>query len=146
MRAYQAMQDTRTMFFIYVVENGLNIVLDLLLYHRFGIRGLAAGLGLAYAGAAVVALVHMSRRLGGIRGAALGAAAGLVLIAAAMAAAAAWATAAGIARLPDGHRQLGVAAQVIAGIVVGVSVYLLAARALGFDDVRRSLQLRRRTG
>jgi len=146
MRAYQAMQDTRTMFFIYLVENGLNIILDILLYHRFGIRGLAAGLGLAYAGATIVALVHFSRRMDGIRGAALAAAGGLVLVAASLAAGAAWAAAAGIARLPDGHRQLGIAAQVVAGVVVGVSVYLLAARALGFDDVRRSLQLRRQTG
>jgi len=146
MRAYQAMQDTRTMFLIYLVENGANIILDILLYHRFGIRGLAAGLSLAYAVATVVALVHMSRRMGGIRGGALAAAAGLALIAAALAAGAAWATAHGIARLPDGQRQVGVAAQVIAGVGVGVTVYLLAARALGFDDVRRSLQLRRRTG
>jgi len=146
MRTYQAMQDTRTMFFVYLVENGVNIVLDLLLYHRFGIRGLAAGLALAYFVATIVALVHLSRRMGGIRGAALAAAGGLVLIAAAMAAGAAWAAAAGIARLPDGHRQIGVAGQVIVGVVVGVTVYVLAARALGFDDVRRSLQLRRRTG
>ena len=60
MRAYQAIQDTRSMFFIYLVENALNIGLDLALYHRFGIRGLAAGLSLAYAGGTIVALVHLS--------------------------------------------------------------------------------------
>jgi len=143
MRAYQAIQDTRSMFFIYLVENALNIGLDLALYHRFGIRGLAAGLSLAYAGGSIVALVHLSRRLGGIGGARLVTGVGLIVVGAAFAGGAAWGVSAGLAHLPGGTRQLGVAVRVIAGAGAGVTVYLLAARGLGFDEMRRHLQLRR---
>jgi putative peptidoglycan lipid II flippase len=144
MRAFQAVQDTRSMFFIYLVENGLNIVLDLALYHRFGIRGLAAGLSIAYLGGAVVAAVYLSRRMGGIGGARLATGFGLVVVGAAFAAGAAWGISSGLAHLPGGHRQIGVALRVIVGAVAGVGVYLLAARGLGFDEMRRLLQLRRR--
>jgi putative peptidoglycan lipid II flippase len=143
MRAYQAVQDTRSMFIVYLVENGLNVVLDLALYHRFGIRGLAAGLALAYAGATIVALVHLSRRFGGLGGSTLATGIGLIFVGGALAAGAAWGVCAGLAHLPGGTRQLGVAVRVIAGAGAGVTVYLLAATGLGFDEMRRRLQLRR---
>jgi len=144
MRAFQAVQDTKSMFVFYLVENGLNIVLDLALYHRFGIRGLAAGLSLAYAGGALVAAVYLSRRMGGIGGTRLATGLGLVVVGAALAAGAAWGVSSGLAHLPGGRRQIGVAARVIVGTGVGVTVYLLAARGLGFDEMRKLLQLRRR--
>jgi putative peptidoglycan lipid II flippase len=139
MRAYQGMQDTRTMFYIYLVENGLNIVFDVALYHRFGIRGLAAGLSLAYAGGTVVALVHLSGRMGGLAGRRLAAAAGTVVTGAALAAGAAWFVSWGIGHLPGGEHQIAVAARVVGGVGAGVTVYLLAARALRFDEVRKVL-------
>jgi putative peptidoglycan lipid II flippase len=144
MRAYQAMQDTRTMFLIYLVENGLNIVFDLALYHRFGVRGLAAGLGLAYTVAAVLAFVHLSGRMGGLGGRTLRAAAVTVTAGAVVAALAAWGASSLLAHFPGGHRQLGIAARVTAGVVAGVTVYLLAASALAFGGIRTRLQLRRR--
>jgi putative peptidoglycan lipid II flippase len=139
MRAYQGMQDTRTMFYMYLVENGLNIVLDVALYHWFGIRGLAAGLSLAYAGGTAVALVHLSRRMGGVGGRRMVTAAGTVVAGATLAAGAAWLVSWGIGRAPGGERQLAVAARVVAGVGAGVTVYLLAARALRFDEVRKVL-------
>ena len=39
-RVLQAMQRTRVAFYLYLVENGLNIVLALLLVHSLGVRGL----------------------------------------------------------------------------------------------------------
>lgn len=41
MRAFQAKQDTRSMFWLYVLENGLTVVGALILYPVIGIRGLA---------------------------------------------------------------------------------------------------------
>ena len=73
-RAFQAMRDTRTAFVLYVVENGLNVlVADLLfVYDRpFGVRGLAISLSIAYSVAALVAYEVLRRRLGGIEGARL---------------------------------------------------------------------------
>jgi len=145
MRAYQAMQDTRTMFYIYLVENALNIVFDLALYHRFGIRGLAAGLSLAYAGGAAVAMIHLSRHMGGLGGGALRAAFRSILVASVLAAGAAWVATWGMTHLPDSHRQVGIAARVVVGALAGVTVYyVVAARALRFEEVRKLLQLRKR--
>jgi putative peptidoglycan lipid II flippase len=42
MRAFQAKQDTRSMFWIYLGENALTVVAALALYPAFGVRGLAA--------------------------------------------------------------------------------------------------------
>ena len=131
------------MFFIYLVENGLNIVLDLALYHRFGIRGLAAGLSLAYAGGTAVALVNLSRRMGGLGGRRLVSAAAVVVGAAVVAAGAAGVVAWAVGHLPGGSHQLGLAFRVAVGVTTGVTVYLLAARTLRFDEVRKLLQLRR---
>ena len=136
MRTYQALQDTRSMFYVYVFENAVNIVLAVVLYDRFGIRGLAAAWSLAYAAGAAVAAWHISRRLGGIGGRKLAVALAAVVIASVPAAAVAWAFSAGLAHLPGGTRQLGVAVRVVAAVAAAVSVYFLAARALGFDEIR----------
>lgn len=42
MRAFQAKQDTRSMFWLYLVENGLTVAGALVLYPFLGVRGLAA--------------------------------------------------------------------------------------------------------
>lgn len=64
-RVWQSMQDTRTMFLLYVLENGVNIALALVLHPRFGVQGLAASYAAAYSVAAVVSLAALRRRLGG---------------------------------------------------------------------------------
>lgn len=55
-RVLQAMQRTKVAFFLYLIENGLNIVLALLLVHPLGVRGLALSLSIAYTVAALLAL------------------------------------------------------------------------------------------
>ncbi|MGI9119986.1 MAG: murein biosynthesis integral membrane protein MurJ, partial [Acidimicrobiales bacterium] len=61
-RAYNAMQDTRSLFFLYLLENGVNIGLAILLYPALGVRGLAVSYSVAYTVAAIVALAHLRRR------------------------------------------------------------------------------------
>lgn len=61
-RAYNAMQDTRSLFFLYLFENGVNIGLAILVYPALGVRGLALSYSIAYSAAAVVALAHLRRR------------------------------------------------------------------------------------
>ena len=60
-RVLQSMQRTRVAFYLYLVENGLNIVLALLLVHTLGVRGLALSLSIAYtvAAVAVLAVFHL---------------------------------------------------------------------------------------
>ena len=56
MRAFYALQDTRTPFSLNAFENGLNVVLALALFPHFGVQGLALAWSGAYVVAAVVAL------------------------------------------------------------------------------------------
>ena len=79
-RAFQAMQDTRTPFYLYLLENGLNVVLAFAFYPSLGVRGLALALALAYTGAAVVALLDLRERLGRLDGGVLLAHAGRVAV------------------------------------------------------------------
>ena len=143
MRSYQAMQDTRSMFKVYALENALNVALALALYPHFGIRGLAASWSLAYAGGAAAALWHQSRRLEGMGGRAMTMAVRRVVAAAAAAGAAAWVVSAAVAQAPGGATQAGNAARVLFAGGTGVSVYLVAARVLRFRETRHLLQLRR---
>ena len=55
-RVLQSMQRTRVAFYLYLVENALNIVLAVLLVGPLGVRGLALSLSIAYTVAAVLAL------------------------------------------------------------------------------------------
>jgi putative peptidoglycan lipid II flippase len=67
-RVLQAMQDTRTAFRIYLVENAVNIVLGVLLVGSLGVRGLALSVSVAYTVAAVLALSVVSRKDAGLGG------------------------------------------------------------------------------
>jgi putative peptidoglycan lipid II flippase len=63
-RVLQSMQRTRVAFYLYLVENGLNIVLALLLVRPLGVRGLALSLSIAYSVAALLALAVFHRWFG----------------------------------------------------------------------------------
>jgi putative peptidoglycan lipid II flippase len=55
-RVLQSMQRTKVAFFLYLIENALNVVLALALVHPLGVRGLALSLSIAYTVAALLAL------------------------------------------------------------------------------------------
>jgi putative peptidoglycan lipid II flippase len=59
MRAFQSKQDTRSMFWLYVVENAITVAAALALYPVFGVRGLCG----AWVGAYSVTLPLAWRRL-----------------------------------------------------------------------------------
>ncbi len=74
MRAFFARQDTRTPFVINAVENGINVVLALVLFPTLGVQGLALVWSVAYTAAAVIGLIVLRDRIGtvvdvGVRGA-----------------------------------------------------------------------------
>ena len=64
MSAYQAMQNTRAMFWIYALENGLTVVLALALQPALGVPGLALAWVGPYTIASVVAALDLRRRAG----------------------------------------------------------------------------------
>ena len=63
-RVLQAMQRTEVAFWLYLVENGLNVVLAVALVHTLGVRGLALSLSVAYTVAAVLGLLVLRAWLG----------------------------------------------------------------------------------
>jgi putative peptidoglycan lipid II flippase len=70
-RVFQAMQDTRTAFKLYLVENAINVVLAVALVGPLGVRGLALALSIAYTVSAALALGVIRERVGGLGGSAL---------------------------------------------------------------------------
>jgi putative peptidoglycan lipid II flippase len=65
-RVLQSTQDLRSAFWLYVLENGLNIVLAVALAGPLGVRGIMLSIAVAYTVAAVAGLSHVRRRLGGL--------------------------------------------------------------------------------
>ena len=80
-RVLQAMQDTRTAFRIYLVENAINIVLGIALVGTLGVRGLALSVSVAYTVAALIALSVVAAKDDGLGGQELTTPVGRVLIA-----------------------------------------------------------------
>ncbi|MDQ3107264.1 MAG: polysaccharide biosynthesis C-terminal domain-containing protein, partial [Actinomycetota bacterium] len=140
--AYQAMQNTRSLFFLYLVENGINVVAALALYPVLGVEGLGLAFALAYAGGTAAALVDLRRRTGGLDGGAVGRS--LSRIAAASAAMAV--AVVGVRLATSGLGSAGIGAAVRAGVatVTGVTVYLAGSRIFGVGELRSMLSFRRR--
>jgi putative peptidoglycan lipid II flippase len=67
-RVLQAMQDTRTAFRIYLVENAVNIAVGIALIGPLGVRGLALSVSIAYTVAAVIALSVVAGKDEGLGG------------------------------------------------------------------------------
>jgi putative peptidoglycan lipid II flippase len=136
MRAYQAMQDTRSMFVLYAVQNAVNVVLAFLLYPPLGVQGLALAYALAYTVGTGVALVHLRGRLGGIDGRRLLDGIGRTAVAAAVMGAAV----AGVTRVVDDPLP-----RVAIAVPLGIGVYVLVARVVGVGELDTVLRIRRRT-
>ena len=62
LRGFYAHHDTRTPFWLNVIENGLNVALAFMLVGPLGVGGLGVALGIAYLVAAVLAVIVLHRR------------------------------------------------------------------------------------
>lgn len=67
-RVLQSMQDTRTAFFLSLVQNGVNVVFSVALVGPLGVRGLALSMSIAYTAGAIVALGVLRKRIGRLGG------------------------------------------------------------------------------
>jgi putative peptidoglycan lipid II flippase len=142
LRAFYAMQDTRTPALINVVAVALNTAVNVLYFRYLKVEGLALGHATAYTFAAIASVTILSRRLGGLEWRPLGRALTQILVAGLAAGAAAWA----VARVVAGS--LGSASlgpqllQVGGGVVIGVAVFVMLAwafRLQELDYIRRLL-------
>jgi putative peptidoglycan lipid II flippase len=149
LRAFYALQDTRTTFRVNLVAVGVNAVANVVLFsvlpERWKIPGLALGHALHYTVGSALLLWSLSRRIGGLGGrrilAAVGRmlAAGLVMFAVTVLVA----RAAGALAGPGFGRDL---ATVAAGVAAGAATYLAAARLLGVQEIGLLLEIVRRRG
>jgi putative peptidoglycan lipid II flippase len=64
MRGFFAFQDTRTPFFLNLIENALQVVLSFALVRPFGLQGVVAAFSISYTLGAGVAVVVLQRRCG----------------------------------------------------------------------------------
>jgi putative peptidoglycan lipid II flippase len=137
-RVFQAMQDTRSAFRLYLVENGLNVALAVLLVGPLGVRGLALSLSIAYSVAALLALSVVRRRVGGLGGDELTTPVKRVVGASAVMGVATVLTV-NISAAPSGF---GLLARVVLAIVVGALAYVATAGILGAREARRTIAVR----
>ena len=61
-QAYQSIKNTKVVFFLYLLENGLNIALAIILHHFYGAFGLALSLSIGYSVAFVAGLATLYSR------------------------------------------------------------------------------------
>jgi len=137
-RVFQSMQDTRTAFKLYLVENGINIVLGVVLVGPLGVRGLALSLSIAYSVAALLALAVVRQRIGGLGGPDLTTPVKRVLGASA-AMAVTTVLAVNVSGADHGPALLG---RVVLAVVVGAATYVGAAAVLGARHARRTAGMR----
>jgi putative peptidoglycan lipid II flippase len=81
LRAFYAMQDTRTPAMINLFAVALNTVVNLILFRYLKVEGLALGHATAYTAAAVASAVILGHRLGGLEGRRLAPALGRIALA-----------------------------------------------------------------
>ena len=147
LRAFYAMQDTRTPFLINVAAVAVNTALNVALFPVLDVRGLALGHAAAYTFAAILAGAVLRRRLGGLEGRQLARGVVPVVLSAAATAAAAWgvsrlvSNSLGAETLPEQVIQVG--AGVMAGLIIFVGAALLF-RVKEFELVKRTILGRRR--
>jgi putative peptidoglycan lipid II flippase len=132
LRAFTSRLDTFTPFWINCIENAVNIALAFAFYAWFGIAGLALAFSGAYLAAAVLALVVVDRRLGGIDGRALGTTIAKALIAGAAAVVVSWA----IANALGWSGTASAAASVVLGGGAGIIAYAALGFLLRLDELR----------
>jgi putative peptidoglycan lipid II flippase len=128
---------------------GGNLVLtalaSLALYQPFGIGGIVAATAIATIGSVIAQVVILRRELGGLELPGLFAAAGRVLVGAAVLAAAAWLVWSGL----EGALGVSPVAQIIAvggALLAGAAAYLAVVLALRVPEARQVVRLVRRAG
>jgi len=131
LRGFYARRDTRTPFFLNLVENALNIVLALVLEPALGVKGLALALALAYTISAMIAFVTLRGRVGLLGGRRLALALGKIGVASATMAGAVLVVASQVGGDDGG----GAIVRTGAGVAVGLVVFVVTAVALRTEEL-----------
>jgi putative peptidoglycan lipid II flippase len=140
-RVLQTMQRTKVAFYLYLLENGLNIALAVALVHPLGVRGLALALSVAYSVSALVGLVLLRSWFGPLGTTATWAPLRRVISASVIMGAVVLV----VSNLSSAGSGTGLLIRVAASIVAGLVSYGVIAMLLGARSARlRRQQLARR--
>lgn len=141
MRGFYALKDTRTPFFLCLAENGVQVVLSLVLVRIFDFEGVLAAFAIAYTLGAIAALLVLRRRVDGIGPDVIPAVVRHLIAAAAMGG-----VLVGLTHLVTGDGLAPAIGETVAGAIVGLCVYIGVLLALRSDDVALLRTLRRHGG
>ena len=135
LRAFYAMQDTKTPFLINCAAVGVNTAINLPMYAWLGVRGLAAGHAVAYTAGAAMQVRVLGRRIGGLDGARVRNSATRMLAAGIGMGVLTWLSAEGLAAWwgSDSLQQQVIGLVVPVG--VGLASYLALARLFGVSEL-----------
>ena len=118
-RVLQAMQRTKTAFYLYLLENALNVIFAVALVGPLGVRGLALSVSIAYTAGALAGVAVLRRWLGALGGprawVPLRRAAGATIVMGAVVLV--------VSNLSGAERGLGLLVRVVAAVVAGGAVY-----------------------
>ena len=135
LRAFYAMQDTKTPAFINILAVGINTAVNFIYFRYLEVEGLALGHATAYTIGAVVFVVVLRRRIGGLDGRRLMRALGQILLAGLAAGAGALAVSQIIAH-SLGTVDLGPQLlEVVAGVAAGLAAFLAVALAFRLQEL-----------
>lgn len=123
LRAFYALRDTKTPFFINCVSTAVNIAINFAFFAAFEVQGLAAGYALSYFVASGGAMFYLSRRIGGVDGARILASLVRILVAAAGMGAVVWFVAGSMGAFDSSGGVLANLFQVIVPVTAGVIAY-----------------------
>jgi putative peptidoglycan lipid II flippase len=141
MRMYQAMQNTRTMFWLYALENALTLVAAVALDQVLGVPGLALAWVAPYTLVSFVAARDLRHRVGSLGG--VFTVRSLVRILIAGGATAAVVAAVGLL-FPTSDSDVVLVFRLIVQLGVGAAVYLGLARLLGITELNPVIRMVRR--
>jgi putative peptidoglycan lipid II flippase len=147
LRAYYAMQNTRTPALVNLAAVAINVAADLVLFFGadLGVQGLALGHAISYGFGSVALLLLIRRRLRGIDGARVLGTVGRTLLAGAATAATAWLVARWLGTTVGTATLTEQSLQVFTAIASGVAVFVAASTVMRIEEVdavRRHLAAR----
>ena len=135
LRAFYAMQDTRTPALINVFAVAVNTAANFIFFRYMGVEGLALGHATAYTFAAITAGVVIRRRVGGLEGRRLGPALARTAAAGAVTGAVAYLAARWVGDAVGIETLAGQMAQVGAGVGAGLVAFLVAASVMRMGEL-----------
>jgi putative peptidoglycan lipid II flippase len=147
LRAFYALQNTRTTFLVNLVSTSANVVANLLLFwllpRGWKVPGLALGQTIAYTIGSALLLWRLAPRVGGLDLRPILRVVSRMLLAS-LIMGTVTAAVAGVAKASLGAGTLGDLVTLVLGVAAGLGTYLMAARLLHVEEISLALQMVRR--